>query len=120
MHAHRISSALRSALMIMAGTTLFVLPVALDLGPAAIVVSITAGMIATGLGIAGTDTTGRGTIPLTAHAAYDRGLAVGLLLAGVLFGFADQQIALAVFGGAGLVQLLMGTLTRYTAPAPGT
>jgi hypothetical protein len=72
-------------------------------------------MLATALGISGTGTSGRGTIPLTAHAVYDRGLAVGLLLAGVFFGLADQQVALAVFGGAGLAQLIVGSLTRYTA-----
>jgi hypothetical protein len=110
-----ISSSLRSGLMITAGTALLVLPVALNLGDAAIVFGIAAGLIATGLGIAGTSTSGRGTIPLTAHAVYDRGLAFGLLLAGVMFGFADQKVALAVFAGAGLAQLIVGSLTRYTA-----
>ena len=111
----RISSALRSGLMIAAGTALFALPVALGLGAAAILTGIVVGVIATGLGIAGTDTEGRGTLPLTAHAVYDRGLAVGLLLAGIVFGLADQPTALAVFGGAGLAQLIVGSLTRYTA-----
>jgi hypothetical protein len=101
--------------MIAAGTALFVLPLALELGEAAILTGLVVGVIATGLGIAGTDTGGRGTLPLTAHAVYDRGLAVGLLLAGILFGLADQHVALAVFGGAGVAQLLLGTLTRYTA-----
>ena len=101
--------------MIAAGTALFVLPFALELGSAAIVFGIAAGMFAMGLGIAGTATDGRGTIPLTAHAVYDRGLAFGLLLAGVMFGFADQKAALAIFAGAGLAQLLVSTLTRYTA-----
>jgi hypothetical protein len=101
--------------MIVAGTALLFLPVALGLGAAAILTGIVVGMIATGLGIAGTDTQGRGTLPLTAHAVYDRGLAVGLLLTGVLFGIADQHAALALFGGAGLAQLVVGSLTRYTA-----
>jgi hypothetical protein len=101
--------------MIVAGTALFALPVVLQLGGAAIVLGIVAGVIATGLGIAGTDVSGRGTIPLTAHAAYDRGLAFGLLLAGVMFGLADEPIALALFGGAGLAELIVGSFTRYTA-----
>ena len=101
--------------MIAAGTALLILPVALQLGGAAILTGIVVGMIATGLGIAGTEVEGRGTLPLTAHAVYDRGLAVGLLLAGVMFGVADQHTALAVFGGAGLAQLVVGSLTRYTA-----
>jgi hypothetical protein len=103
--------------MILAGTALFALPVAFGLGEAAILTGIVVGVIATGLGIAGTDTDGRGTLPLTAQAVYDRGLAVGLLLAGVIFGLADQYVALALFGGAGLAQLVVGSLTRYTATA---
>ena len=111
----QITSSLRSALMIAAGTALFALPVVLQLGGAAIMLGIAAGVIATSLGIAGTDASGRGTLPLSAHAAYDRGLAFGLLLAGVIFGLADQPEALALFGGAGLAQLFVGTVTRYTA-----
>lgn len=111
----RISTSIRSGLMIAAGTALFALPVVLQLDGAAILLGIVTGVIATGLGIAGTDTSGRGTIPLSAHAAYDRGLGLGLLLAGVMFGIADQPGALALFGGAGLAQLVVGSFTRYTA-----
>ena len=100
--------------MIAAGSALTMLPVALGLGPAAILTGIVVGVIATGLGIAGTDTQGRGTLPLSAQAVYDRGLAVGLLLAGVMFGLAGEQTALAVFAGAGLAQLVVGGITRYT------
>lgn len=100
--------------MIAGGSALTVLPVALGLGGAAILTGIVVGVIATGLGIAGTANEGRGTLPLTAHAVYDRGLAVGLLLAGIFFGLADQHVALAVFGGAGLAQLFVGSVTRYT------
>lgn len=100
--------------MIVVGTVLIALPVVLGLGEAAILTGIAVGVLATGLGIAGTDTSGRGTLPLSAHAVYDRGLAVGLLLAGIAFGMADQPTALAVFAGAGIAQLVVGTLTRYT------
>ena len=110
-----ITSSLRSGLMIAAGSMLFVLPVALDLGGAAIVTGIVVGVIATALGIAGTAVDGRGTLPLTAQAAYDRGLALGLMLVAIMFGLAGQQTALAIFGAAGLAQLLVGGLTRYTA-----
>jgi hypothetical protein len=92
-----------------------VLPVILDLGAAAIVTGLFVGILAMALGVAATDTTGRGTLPLTAQAVYDRGLAVGLLLAGILFGLFGQQVALAVFAGAGLVELVLSSLTRYTA-----
>ena len=101
--------------MIAAGSALFLLPVALDLSGSAIATGIAVGIIAMALGIAGTAVDGRGTLPLSAHAAYDRGLAVGLLLAAVLFGLSDQPSALALFGVAGLLQLGLGGLTRYTA-----
>ena len=103
--------------MIAGGTALFALPVVLGLGGAAILTGIAVGVIATGLGIAGTDSGGRGTLPLTAQAVYDRGLAVGLLLAGVIFGLAGEPAALALFGAAGVTQLMLGSLTRYTAHA---
>jgi hypothetical protein len=101
--------------MVVAGAALFALPVALELGTGAIVFGIAAGLIVSGLGIAGTDTQGRGTIPLSAHAVYDKGIAFGLLLAAVLFGLDDQQGAMALFGATGLAQLVVGSLTRYTA-----
>ncbi len=110
-----MTTSLRSGLMILAGTALFGLPIALGLGPAAILTGIVAGVIATGLGIAGTGTTGRGTLPITAHEVYDRGLAAGLLVAGLMFGLADEPAALGIFAGAGIVQLVIGGLTRYTA-----
>ena len=102
--------------MIAAGSALFLLPVALDLGGAAILTGFLVGAIATTLGIAGTATDGRGTLPLSAHAAYDRGLAVGLLVVAIMFGVADQPAALALFGAAGLVQLALGS-SRATPPA---
>ena len=111
---HGMSVSLRSGLMILAGTALFALPVVLGLGNAAIVFGIVVGVMATGLGIAGTDTSGRGTLPVSAHAVYDRGLAFGLLLAGVLFGLTGESAALALFGGAGLLALALGSITTYT------
>jgi len=110
-----IISSLRPGLLILGGTALFALPVILDLGSAAIVTGVFVGILAMALGFAATDTTGRGTLPLTAHAVYDRGLAVGLLLTGVIFGLFGQEVALAVFAGAGLIELALSSLTRYTA-----
>ena len=110
-----IISSLRSGLLILGGTALFALPDILDLGAAAIVTGAFVGIIAMALGLAATDTTGRGTLPLTAQAVYDRGLAVGLLLTGVVFGLYGEQVALALFAGAGLVELVLSGLTRYTA-----
>ena len=109
-----LNPALRSGLMIAAGSGLIALPVVLGLSAAAIVTGIALGAIATALGLAGTAPEGRGTIPSTAHAVYDRGLAAGLLLTAVLFGIAGETAALAFFGAAGLAALLIASVTSYS------
>jgi hypothetical protein len=101
--------------MIAAGSSLLVLPLMLGLGGAAIITSIAAGALAVALGAAGTASEGRGTIPLSAQAVYDRLLALGLLIAAVLFGLAGEGAALAFFGAAGVVALAVATATRYSA-----
>jgi hypothetical protein len=108
---------LRASLLIALGTALLIAPVWLLLSPAAIVLGLLAGMLSIGTGIAGTAAGGRGTIPLRAHKAHDRTLAVALLIAALAFGASGQTEALAVFTIAGATLLLIGTNTRYSAPA---
>jgi hypothetical protein len=108
---------LRASLLIALGTGLLITPVWLLLSPAAIVLGLLAGVLSVGMGIAGTAAGGRGTIPLGAHKAYDRVLALGLLLAALAFGAAGEQEAMAVFAAAGFALLLIGTNTRYSAPS---
>ncbi|HEY1277593.1 MAG TPA: hypothetical protein VGF25_21990 [Thermoleophilaceae bacterium] len=110
-----IPLATRSGLLMLAGTALIVAPLGLGLGVAAIVTGVVIGALAVGLGVAGTDSDGRGTLPVSAQAVYDRGLALGLLLAGVVFGLADETDAMALFAVAGFVALVVSTVTRYSA-----
>jgi hypothetical protein len=77
------------------------------------------GVVIIGLGLAGTASSGRGTIPVTAHMVYDQGLAAGLLLSAGVFLLAGEPVATAVFGVAGLAQLVVGGITRYTATPAG-
>lgn len=70
--------------------------------------------LAIGSGLAGTASSGRGTIPVRAQAAYDEGLALGLLAIAVVFGVAGDPGAGALFGVAGLVMLVICFSTRYT------
>jgi hypothetical protein len=112
--ARLISPTLRSALMLAAGTALLLVPSLLELSTAAVVTGVGIGALAMALGIAGTGTDGPGTLPISAHAAYDRGLAFGLLLAAVLFGLAGERAALAFFGASGIAALLVATTTRYS------
>jgi hypothetical protein len=109
------SPALRSGLLIAAGSTLIVVPTALSLSSTVIVTAMGAGIVAMALGLAGTDNQGRGTLSLTAQAAYDRLLALALLSAGVAFGLAGDRNALALFGVLGMATLIVAVSTRYTA-----
>jgi hypothetical protein len=101
--------------MVAAGAALIVAPLALALSTAAVATGVAVGALAMALGLAGTDSEGRGTLPVSAQAVYDRGLALGLLLIGVVFGLDGQPAALAFFGASGVGALLVASLTRYTA-----
>jgi hypothetical protein len=101
--------------MVAAGAALIVAPLALGLSVSAAATGVAIGALAMALGLAGTAPDGRGTLPVSAQAVYDRGLALGLLLAGVVFGLDGQSAALAFFGASGLAALLIASTTRYTA-----
>jgi hypothetical protein len=110
-----IPLALRSGLLMLAGTALIAAPFALDLGSAALVTAVAIGGLMVALGLAGTDSSGRGTLPVSAHAVYDRGTALGLALVAVVFAVADQTEAALVFGVAGVAALIVTTITSYSA-----
>ena len=112
-----IAHALRSALLTVAGSALIAVPFLLGLGAAPLVTGVLVGTLAIALGLAGTEPGGRGALPLSAQAVYDRGLALGLLLSGGIFGVAGEPEAMALFAGAGLAALLMTAVTRYSARA---
>jgi len=117
--ARLISSDTRAGILVTIGTTLLLAPIALGLSVAAIAAGVMIGVLTVGLGLAGTATSGRGTIPITAHMVYDQGLAAGLLLSGGVFLLASEPVAALVFGTAGLIQLVVGGITRYTATPAG-
>jgi hypothetical protein len=110
-----ISPSLRSGLLMAAGTVLIGLPFALGLSAAPIVTGTLVGIVMVALALAGTETSGRGTLPLAAQAAYDRGLGIGLLITGGLFGIADDPLAGLLFAAVGLTALAVSSVTRYSA-----
>jgi hypothetical protein len=110
-----IPLALRSSLLLAAGIGLMAAPFVFGLGPAPIVTGIAVGTAMVALALAGTEPSGRGTLPVSAQAVYDRGIALGLLLAAVVFGIADEADAALVFGIAGVAALIVTSITRYTA-----
>jgi hypothetical protein len=113
--ARLISPSLRSGLLMTAGTALIGVPFAVGLGAAAIVTGLAIGVVIVALALAGTATGERGTIPVSAQAVYDRGIAIGLLVVGALFAFAGDLGGAALFATAGLAALIIASITRYSA-----
>jgi len=113
--ARLISPALRSGLLMAAGTALIGFPFALGLGAAAIVTGLVIGVLLVALALAGTAPDGRGTLPVSAQAVYDRGIGVGLLVVGLIFGVAGDAGAAALFATAGVAALIVTSITRYSA-----
>ena len=99
------------------GTGLILAPIALQLGLAAGMTGVVIGSLAVALALAGTETSGRGTIPLAAQAVYDRALGVGLVLSAAAFGTAGIPGAMAFFGLVGAAVLLVTSITSYSASA---
>jgi hypothetical protein len=116
-HSHHISHALRPALLTAAGSALIAVPFLLGLDAAPLVTGVLVGSLAIALGLAGTEPGGRGTLPLSAQAVYDRGLALGLILSAGIFGIAGELEAAILFAVAGVGALVMTTVTRYSARA---
>jgi hypothetical protein len=110
-----ISTELRSGLLLAAGVGLIVAPLMLGLSVPAIITGIAVGAVVVPLALAGTADAGRGTLPVSAQAVYDRGLALGLLLAALIFGLAGELDALILFAIAGVSALVVTSITRYSA-----
>jgi hypothetical protein len=112
---HVISHALRSGLLVVAGSALIAVPFLLGLGAAPLVTGVLVGSLAIALGVAGTEPGSRGSLPLSTQAVYDRGLGVGLILSAGLFALFGELEAMALFAAAGLSALVMTSVTRYSA-----
>jgi hypothetical protein len=112
-----VSPALRSGLLIVVGTILILTPVAVGLTTAAASFGLVAGTLTIALGLASSDDSGRGSLPVRVQATWDLGLALGLFVAGVAFGLAGQPSALALFVTAGVATGLIATNTRYSLAA---
>jgi len=113
--ARLISPSLRAGLLTLVGTALILAPIGFGLGVAAGMTGVIVGALCVALALAGTETTGRGTIPLSAHAVYDRGLGLGLVLSAVAFGVVGELGAMALFGFTGVAALVVTSITSYSA-----
>ena len=105
---------MRSALLIPLGVAIPVTAALLSLSTAAQVSGLAIAILVVGLGLAGTASSGRGTVPVNQQSGYDLGLAVGLAGAAVLFALAGDALAVALFGGFAALTMLINLFTRYT------
>src|SRR5262245_23427777 len=110
-----LSHGLRAALLVFAGSALIAVPFLLGLDAAPIVTGVLVGALAVALGLAGTEQGGRGSLPLSTQAAWDRGLGLGLVLSAGIFGLFGEFAAMTLFGVAGAAALVMTSVTRYSA-----
>jgi bacteriorhodopsin len=110
-----ISPGLRSAFLLSAGLALISVPFMLGLEAAALTTALTVGVLMVALALAGTEPAGRGTLPVSAQAVYDRGLAIGLMAVAAIFALAGDLGATTVFATAGLATLVVTTITRYSS-----
>jgi hypothetical protein len=113
--ARLISPASRSGLLMAGGTALIALPTVFGLDAAAIVTGLALGVAIVALALAGTAPDGRGTLPVSAQAVYDRGVGFGLLLVAGMFAVTGDPAAGALFAVAGLGALIVTSITRYSA-----
>jgi hypothetical protein len=111
--ARLIPLPVRSALELMIGLALIVVPFALGLPPAALVAGVGAGALVAGLALQAADPD-RLTVPVSALRAADHGLAIGLAGAAVLLGTVSQPAAV-LFGAAAVALLVLTLTTRYVA-----
>ena len=110
-----ISPGLRSALIMSAGLALISVPFLIGLEAAALTTSVALGVAMAGLALAGTETSGRGTLPVSAQAVYDRGIAIGLMVVASIFALSGEQAAALTFAVAGVATLIVAAATRYSA-----
>src|SRR5687768_17015384 len=109
-----VSYPLHAAFELLVATALIELPFAIGLSVDATITAVVLGALLFGLAVSATDHEGRGTLPISAHAAYDSAIALVLIGAAIAFGVAGQHLALAFLLAAGTAQLVLHALTRYT------
>jgi len=111
-----ISLPLHGAVEMAVGLFTMAAPVALGLSPAAAVIGVVVGALIVGLALSstGVETDGRRTISISAHHAFDYGIAMGLFGAAAVIGIAGDGIAAVVFAIAAATQLGLNLTTRYS------
>lgn len=110
-----ISLPTHGALELAVGLAVAVTPLALGFTPAAVVLAVFLGVVMIGLALGASAPREAATLPVGAHAAYDKFLAAALGAAGVGALVAGSVQLFAFFAGAGLVYAALIATTRYSA-----
>ena len=105
---------MHAAIELALAASLILLPYAIGLSSSAVMVGIAVGGVLAGLAISGSESSGRGTIPLSAHVVYDWAIAIGLICAGIVLGFVSGPAALIIFLAAGAAELALSASTSYS------
>ena len=111
-----ISLPTHAVLELASGIIVMAAPFLLGFSPAGLVISVALGAVIVGLALTAVPLDGRPT-PVSAHFAYDRGIAIGLLGGAVVLAIAGDAVAAVFLTGAALVQGTLNLVTRYTARA---
>jgi hypothetical protein len=111
-----ISLPTHAVLELALGVLVMAAPFVLGFGAAGLVVSVALGAIVVGLALSATPTE-TGDIPVTAHFAFDRAVAIGIVAAAVALALAGDGAAATFLAAAAIAQTVLNLSTRYTARA---
>ena len=111
-----ISLPAHGALELLAGLITMVAPFVFGFTPAGAVAAVVIGVLIVGLSLAAASPE-RGSLPIAAHFAFDRGIVIGLLGGAVLIGLAGDAGAALFLAVTGVALLALSLSTRYSATA---
>jgi hypothetical protein len=112
-----ISLPTHGALELAAGLAVAVTPLALGFTPAAVVAAVFLGAVMVGLALGASAPRGTPTVPVRAHAAYDKLLAAALVATGLGAAIVGSVELFAFFVVAGLAYGGLIAVTRYSVAA---
>ncbi len=105
----RISLPTHGLVELTTGLVLVIAALALDLGTTGAVLTFAAGATLAGFGLGAAD-----TLSLAAHESMDRMLAIALAAGSVAAALSGSGLAAAVLLGAGVVELMLTGITRWS------
>jgi hypothetical protein len=109
-----ISLPTHAAIELAFGLVVMAAPFLLGFTAAGLIVTVLLGALIAGLALSAVPVEGRST-PISAHFAYDRGIAVGLLGGALVLGIAGDLAATIFLAAAALGQATLNITTRYSA-----